>query len=83
MSIPLIWFLFGWLALVALFAFMAFLTIAMTIRFGLSCASTYIYTGIFLFVSAGVLLSMFGYIQTVDWSRSVVLLESSGGILDY
>lgn len=77
MSIPLIWFLFTWFALIAIFAFMAFLTVAMTLRFGLSCAATYVYTGLFVLVSAGVLLTMYSYIVTVDWSQTVNLLGTS------
>lgn len=77
MSIPLLWFLFGWLVLVAIFAFMAFLTMAMTLRFGLSCASTYIYSGLFALVSAGVLVFMYSYLVTVDWSQTVSILGSN------
>ena len=76
MSIPLLWFLYVWLVLVGLFGFMAFLTIAMTLRFGLSCAATYVYTGLFAIVSAGVIVSMASYLLTVDWSQMVNLLST-------
>lgn len=77
MSIPLLWFLFAWLFLIAIFAFMAFLTIAMTLKFGLSCAATYVYTGLFTLVAAVVLVGMSGYILQVDWSQLVDLLSSA------
>lgn len=77
MSIPLLWFLFAWLFLIAIFAFMAFLTIAMTLRFGLSCAATYIYAGLFTLVSAVVLVGMSSYILQIDWSQMVNLLSST------
>ncbi len=73
MSIPLIWFLFAWLAFVALFAFLAFLTVAMTLRFGLSCTSTYIYSGGFLLVSAVIILMTSAYLMSIDWSQQLVL----------
>lgn len=77
MSIPLLWFLFAWLFLIAIFAFMAFLTMAMTVRFGLSCAATYVYTGLFALVSGGVLVGMSGYLLGVDWSQLVNLLGTT------
>lgn len=77
MSIPLLWFLFGWLGLIAIFAFMAFLTVAMTLRFGVSCTATYVYTGLFSLVTGSVLLAMTWYIFTVDWTQSVVLFGRS------
>ncbi len=76
MSIPLIWFLFAWLALVAIFAFLAFLTIAMTLRFGLSCTSTYVYSGGFLLVSVIVVLMTSLYLMNIDWSQQLVLFGS-------
>jgi hypothetical protein len=77
MSIPLLWLLYAWLGLVGLFGLLAFLTIAMTLRFGLSCAATYVYTGLFAVISAGVIVSMCSYFMTVDWSQMVNLLSSS------
>ena len=67
MSIPLLWFLLAWFILVAVFGFMTFLTVATTLRFGLSCAATYVYTGLFGLVAGGVLVSMWGYLLTVNW----------------
>ena len=77
MSIPLLWFLFVWLGLVGIFGLMSFLTVAMTLRFGVSCAATYVYTGLFVLVSATVLFLTAGYLATVDWSLPVVLFGPS------
>lgn len=77
MSIPLLWFLYAWLGLVGIFGLMAFLTVAMTLRFGLSCAATYVYTGLFAVVSAGVIIVMCNYFLTVDWTQMVNLLSTS------
>ena len=75
--IPLTWFLAGWAVLLVIFAFATFLTVAMTIRYGLSCFSTYIATTLFLGVIAFVLFASGGYLLTVDWSQGFSLYSPS------
>ncbi len=63
---PLAWIFFGWLTLVVVFGLASLMTLATTLRYGLSCSSTYIATGIFLAVSVGVILMTLGYAVTGD-----------------
>lgn len=76
--IPLLWVLYAWIALVALFAFVALFTTMITFRYGLTTFGTYASTAIFLGVSALVILIVCGYITTVDWSQSFALFSTTG-----
>lgn len=84
--IPLVYFLFAWLAFMMIFAFMSLITVFMNLRYGLSGTTTYVTTGTFVavsclvFVAAGTYLLFF-----VDWNASVGLLPStpSGGFVDF
>ncbi len=69
--IPLIWFLFAWLVVMAIFVILALMTLMIFLRFGLSSFATYATSALFL----GGIIIMFvctgGYLLTVDWSASL------------
>ena len=81
--IPLVYFLFAWLVLVALFAIAALITVVMALRYGLSGLLTTLSTGLFLIVTCFVLVGMGAYLAGVDWNQDVRLFNSSGvNVLD-
>ncbi len=69
--IPLIWFLFAWLIVMALFVLLTLITLGIFLRFGLSSFTTYAASALFLggIVAAFVLTG--GYLLTVDWTASL------------
>lgn len=75
--IPLVYFLFAWLVLVALFAAVALITVIMALRYGLSGLLTTLSTAIFLFVTCAVLMGMGAYLLGMDWEQDVRLFNSS------
>lgn len=75
--IPLAWFLIAWLILLVIFVFMTLLTVAMTVRYGLSCVSTYVATGLFLLVILVVLFLTGSYLLGIDWSQNFTFFSSN------
>lgn len=75
--IPLAWFLGAWLILLVIFGLMTLLTIAMTLRYGLSCFTTYVALGLFIGVIAVVLFLTGAYLLSVDWSQSFSFFSDS------
>ena len=75
--IPLVYFLFAWLILVALFAIAALITVIMALRYGLSGLLTTLSTGLFLVVTCVALLGMGGYLLSVDWDQNVHLFDGA------
>jgi hypothetical protein len=75
--IPLVYFLFAWLVLVALFAIAALVTVIMALRYGLSGLLTTLTTALFLFVTFAVLVGMGIYLAGVDWDQDVFILNAS------
>jgi len=75
--IPLIWFLVAWLAILAVFAVMALVSVLINIRFGLASFGTYAISAIFLIVAVFVILLTGSYIATVDWSQSLNILPAA------
>lgn len=80
--IPLGYFLVAWLVLVAIFSLMAFVTVIMNVRYGLSSIMTYVSTAVFLGVICVVLLAMGGYLSTVDWAQEVDLLPTNPTLIE-
>ncbi|MCK9361284.1 hypothetical protein M0Q28_03570 [Patescibacteria group bacterium] len=80
--IPLGYFLIAWLVLVAIFALMAFVTVIMNVRYGLSGLMTYVSTAIFLIVVCAVLFATGGYLATVDWSQEADIVPSSEAVYE-
>jgi len=74
--IPLIWFLFAWLILMAVFALGTFLTVSVLLRYGVETTTTYISAAIFLGVIAFVFILTGSYLATVDWSQQINLFGS-------
>jgi hypothetical protein len=66
--ISLSFFLILWIILLAIYAFLALISVAQMIRFGVASSMTYFSTGIFLTVAAVVIIATIGYLFTVDWS---------------
>jgi hypothetical protein len=66
--LPLAWIFYAWLILVGLFGLASLMTLATTLRYGLSCASTYLAAGFFITVSAAVILMTLGYAASADLS---------------
>ena len=71
--VPLIWFLFAWLALMAIFAIGTFLTVSVLLRYGVAEPTTYVSAALFLGVITVVLLVTSSYLFSVDWSASINL----------
>lgn len=66
--ISLSFFLILWVILLAIYAFLALISVTQMIRFGVASSMTYFSTGIFLAVAIIVVLVTVGYFLTVDWS---------------
>jgi hypothetical protein len=66
--IPLGIFLILWIILLAIYVFLAFVSIVQMVRFGVASSMTYFSTGAFLTVAAIVIIATAIYLLTVDWS---------------
>lgn len=80
--IPLVYFVIAWLALIAIFALMTFITVLMNVRYGLSGMLTYLSTALFLTVICGVLLGVGSYLITIDWTQDINIIPSSTNIYE-
>jgi hypothetical protein len=80
--IPLVYFLIAWLLFIAVFVIMSFITVLMNLRYGLSGATTYVTTSLFIGVSLLVLLGIGGFFFTIDWSTSLDLVPHTNNILE-
>lgn len=76
--IPLGYFVIAWLVIVAVFLILAFITVLMQLRFGLSGIFTYLAAALFLGVTFFTLLAVGGYLTTVDWTQTVQIVPNSG-----
>ena len=79
--IPLGYFLIAWLVLVGLFCLLAFVTVVMQLRYGMSGTITFVSTTLFLVVSAAIILGMGWYLLMLDWSQEVQVIPGSTNIL--
>lgn len=68
--IPLAWIFFAWVVLVGVFGFASLLTLATTLRYGLSCSWTYLTAGLFIAVSVAVILITIGFATSVDLKQA-------------
>lgn len=75
--IPLVYFMFAWLVLVAIFAIVALITVLMALRFGLSGPMTTLATAIFVGVAAAILIVTGSYLIGIDWTQNVGFTSSS------
>ena len=73
--IPLYVFLLIWLALLAVFAFVAMLSVIQMLRFGIAGAGTYLSTTLFLAISFIVIFGTSTYVLNADWQQSVDLFS--------
>jgi hypothetical protein len=80
--IPLGYFLIAWLVLVAIFALLAFVTVIMNVRYGLSGLMTYLSTACFLIVVCVTLFVVGGFLVTVDWSQDVNFIPTSANVYE-
>lgn len=76
--IPFVYFLIAWLVLVVIFAFLAFITVIMELRYAMQSLATYVITALFLGVTFLILLSMGSYLITVDWSQNIQIMPTGG-----
>lgn len=74
--IPLLWIFFAWIILVGFFCLASLITLATTLRYGLSCSWTYLTAGIFAVVSVGIIVLTLGYASTIDLSQGFVIFSS-------
>ena len=74
--IPLLWFLLGWLVLVALFALAALITVGLMLKFGVSSINTYLSTALFLGVTFIILGATGLFLSNVDWTQSMSIFSS-------
>ncbi len=81
--IPLLWFLIGWLILVALFALAALITVGLMLKFGVSSIDTYLSTALFLGVTFIVLGATGLFLSNVDWSQSLPIFSSTANDLSF
>jgi hypothetical protein len=79
--IPLGYFLIAWLVLVGLFCLLAFVTVVMQLRYGMSGTITFVSTTLFLVVSAAIILGMGWYLLMLDWSQEVQVIPGSTNVL--
>lgn len=68
--IPLMWVFVAWIALVSVFAILSLITLATTLRYGLSCSSTYLIAGVFVAVAVGAVLMTLGYAASLDLTQN-------------
>ena len=69
--IPYSWFFIGWVVFVFLFGLAALLTLATTMRYGRSCSSTYLVSGLFILVSMAVIFLTLSYAASLDLSQGI------------
>lgn len=74
--IPLLWIFFAWIILVGIFGLASLITLATTLRYGLSCGSTYLAAGAFLAVSLGVIFLTLGYAATIDLNQGFAVFSA-------
>ncbi len=79
--IPLGYFLIAWLVLVGLFCLLAFVTVVMQLRYGMSGTITFVSTTLFLVVSAAIILGMGWYFLTLDWTQDVQVIPGGTNVL--
>lgn len=78
--IPIIWFLVAWLATVGVFFLLAFMTIGIALRFGLSGSKTKVLCTVFLIVPVIIVATVGVYsFVNVDWTQSINLIPSPSG----
>lgn len=68
--IPLYFFLIAWFVLLAIFGFMALLSVIQMMRFGLASPGTWLTTTIFFVVSLVVIFGTSAHLLSVDWSQT-------------
>ncbi len=73
--IPLAWIFIAWIVLVAVFAIASLITLATTLRYGLSCSWTYLISGVFVAVSVGVVLMTLSYAASLDLTQGFDLMS--------
>lgn len=74
--IPLLWIFLAWIVLVGIFCLASLVTLATTLRYGLSCSWTYLVTGFFIVVSvAAILLTLF-YVANIDLQQGFSVFSS-------
>ncbi len=73
---PLLWIFFAWIILVGIFCLASLITLATTLRYGLSCSWTYVVAGAFLTVSVGVIVLTLGYAASIDLRQGFAVFSS-------
>lgn len=73
---PLLWIFFAWIVLVGIFCLASLITLATTLRYGLSCSWTYLVAGTFLTVSIGVIVLTLGYAASIDLGQGFAVFSS-------
>lgn len=76
--IPLSFFLFAWLAFIALYGVMGLVSLFQFLRFGVVGTGTWLSSVTFLTVALLVILGTGGYLLGVDWNQSLDLLGVIG-----
>jgi hypothetical protein len=74
--IPLLWIFLAWVILVGIFGLTSLITLATTLRYGLSCSYTYLAAGAFLTVSVGIIVLVLGYTASIDLSQGFAVFSA-------
>jgi hypothetical protein len=81
--IPLYWFLFVWLILMALFCVAALLTVMLAVKYGLSSFTTFISTVLFLGVSVTAIIITGIYLLGADWTQGLNIFGNVTDVLRF
>jgi hypothetical protein len=71
--VPLSYFLIAWVALLAIYGILVFITLIQMLRHGLPSISAYITTFLFLLVTVGVVIWTTLYFTGVEWGIQIDL----------
>jgi hypothetical protein len=71
--VPLSYFLVAWVAFLAIYGILVFVTLIQMLRHGLPSVGAYITTFFFLLITAGTVIWTVLYFTTVDWNIQIDL----------
>jgi len=81
MTIPLLWFLAAWFAIIGLALIVSLITTSLALRFSFKGGSALLLCALFLSVGAGIVLGAGSLLATTNWNQSFTFLGTDTGTL--